>query len=62
LTIAVKDETRVYDILNPEFTITYTGFVYGETKAQLIAPAIATTTATEASRTQPLSGYVAVIR
>lgn len=49
LTITVQNETRVYGVPNPEFIITYTGFVYGETKAQLIAPAIATTTATEAS-------------
>ncbi|WP_426671485.1 gliding motility-associated C-terminal domain-containing protein [Mucilaginibacter sp. McL0603] len=49
LTITVRDETRFYGTPNPEFIITYTGFVYGETQAQLIAQAQATTPANETS-------------
>ncbi len=49
LTITVQNETRVYGVPNPQFIITYTGFVYGETQAQLISPAQATTPANETS-------------
>jgi hypothetical protein len=49
LTIAVKDTSKVEGQANPAFTITYTGFVYGETAANLSAPALVNTTATATS-------------
>ncbi len=49
LTIRVRDTSRVVGQPNPPFTITYTGFVLGETASALLTPAVATTTATELS-------------
>jgi hypothetical protein len=45
LTIRVRDTSRVEQTPNPAFTITYTGFVLGETVANLLTPPVATTTA-----------------
>lgn len=45
LTIRVRDTSRVEQTPNPPFTITYTGFVLGETVANLLTPPVATTTA-----------------
>lgn len=45
LTIRVRDTSRVEQTPNPVFTITYTGFVLGETAANLLTPPVATTTA-----------------
>jgi len=55
LTIKVKDTTKVQGEVNPVFTITYTGFVLGETVANLSTPPIITTTATT---TSPAGYYV----
>lgn len=49
LTIAVKDTSKVEGQANPAFTITYTGFVYGETAVNLTAPPVVNTTATATS-------------
>jgi hypothetical protein len=45
LTIRVRDTTKVQGEVNPAFTITYTGFVLGETVANLTTPPTITTTA-----------------
>jgi hypothetical protein len=45
LTIRVRDTTRFEQTPNPPFTIVYTGFVLGETVANLLTPPVATTTA-----------------
>jgi hypothetical protein len=49
LTIRVRDTTKVEGQPNPPFTITYTGFVLGESVANLITPPIATTAAMDFS-------------
>jgi hypothetical protein len=49
LTIRVRDTTKVQGDPNPPFTITYTGFVLGETANNLLTPAVATTTAIDIS-------------
>lgn len=49
LTITVDDVSRYTGQPNPVFITHYTGFVNGETEANLTTGAIATTTATEAS-------------
>ena len=49
LTIRVRDTLRTEGQPNPPFVITYTGFVLGETAANLLTPVVATTTATELS-------------
>jgi hypothetical protein len=45
LTIKVLDTVKTTGQDNPAFTITYTGFVYGQTSAALTTPPVATTTA-----------------
>jgi hypothetical protein len=49
LTIKVRDTTKVQGEINPAFTITYTGFVLGETAANLTTPPTVTTMATTTS-------------
>ncbi|MFH0937980.1 MAG: MBG domain-containing protein [Planctomycetota bacterium] len=49
LTVTADDQTRVFGAINPPLTVTCSGFVNGDTAAQLICPASATTTATSAS-------------
>jgi len=49
LTIRVRDTVRNVGMANPAFTITYTGFVLGETAANLSTPVAVATTATIAS-------------
>jgi hypothetical protein len=49
LTIRVRDTSRVEGQPNPPFTITYSGFVLGETVSNLLSPAVATTTAIDIS-------------
>ncbi|MGF2411023.1 beta strand repeat-containing protein [Ferruginibacter sp.] len=46
LTIKVKDTVRNFGIANPDFTITYTGFVLGETAVNLTTPVSVATAAT----------------
>ena len=45
LTIRVLDTVKTTGQANPAFTITYTGFVLGETAANLLTPPVAITTA-----------------
>lgn len=49
LTVRVRDTTKVVGEVNPAFTITYTGFVLGETAANLTTAPTVTTTATALS-------------
>jgi VCBS repeat-containing protein len=49
LTITANNETRAYGAANPALTVSYSGFVNGDTAASLATPATATTTATAAS-------------
>ena len=49
LTVKADDETRAYGEANPIFTLSYTGFVNGETKDVLLAEPIATVTANASS-------------
>jgi hypothetical protein len=49
LTIRVLDTVKITGQPNPAFTITYTGFVLGETVANLTTPPVATTTAIDIS-------------
>ncbi len=54
VTATADNKTRVYNVAEPPFTITYTGFVNSETEAVLDAPSIASTTAILAS---PVGSY-----
>ncbi len=49
LNIKVRDTARDFGTANPPFTITYTGFVLGETAANLTTPATVATVATISS-------------
>ncbi|RYE22106.1 MAG: hypothetical protein EOP51_14020 [Sphingobacteriales bacterium] len=49
LTIRARDTSRMVNTPNPDFSITYTGFVLGETAANLTTPAVVTTNAQTSS-------------
>src|SRR5262249_6084021 len=49
LTIAANDATKVYGAANPALTVSYSGFVNGDTAASLATPPTVSTTATSAS-------------
>ncbi|HEY8400978.1 MAG TPA: carbohydrate-binding protein, partial [Cytophagaceae bacterium] len=49
LTATADNKTRTYNTPNPTFTITYSGFVYGENASNLTAQPVASTTATQSS-------------
>ncbi len=49
LTITADDKTRAYGLPNPDFTLTYNGFVNGETTSVLSTQPTAATTATTSS-------------
>src|SRR6185312_9561975 len=49
LTITPDNQTRPYGSPNPTLTVSYAGFVNGDTPASLTTPPTATTTATQAS-------------
>jgi len=50
LTVRVRDTTKVEGQVNPDFTMTYTGFVLGETAANLNpAPVVATSATTNSA-------------
>ncbi len=49
LTVTAVDKTKVYGSANPTLTATYSGFVNGQTEADLLTLATITTTATTAS-------------
>ncbi|MDT3403698.1 MBG domain-containing protein [Mucilaginibacter terrae] len=55
LTITANNATRIYGSDNPEFDITYRGFVLGETAEDLTTQPIATTAATASSRANTYS-------
>ncbi len=57
LTIRVRDTVKIEGQVNPDFTITYTGFVLGETVANLTTPATITTIA----GTNSAPGYYALV-
>ncbi|MFQ6603859.1 MBG domain-containing protein, partial [Flavobacterium sp. C3NV] len=54
LAIAADDKFKIYGEANPPLTLNYTGFVNGDTEANLLTPAIASTTADAAS---PVGSY-----
>lgn len=56
LTVRVRDTTKTEGQVNPVFTITYTGFVLGETPANLTTQPVAATAATTTSS----AGYYSV--
>jgi gliding motility-associated-like protein len=49
LTIAAVNQSKTYGVLNPELTVTYSGFLNGDTKADLSAQPVANTIATAGS-------------
>ena len=49
LTVTAANETKAYGAANPTLTVSYSGFVNGDTAASLTTPATASTTATAAS-------------
>ncbi|HEY5110760.1 MAG TPA: MBG domain-containing protein [Acidimicrobiales bacterium] len=57
LTVTANDAARVYDMANPTFTATYSGFVNGDTSSSVAGTANCSTTATVASSvgTYPIS-------
>ncbi|UTN03278.1 cadherin-like beta sandwich domain-containing protein [Flavobacterium bizetiae] len=54
LAIAANDQTKIYGEANPVLTLSYTGFVNGDTQADLLTPAVASTTA---DATSPVGVY-----
>jgi hypothetical protein len=54
LTVTADNQTKVYGQANPPLTASYSGFVNGDTAANLTSPATLSTTATTAS---PTGGY-----
>src|SRR5207244_11898645 len=62
LTIAAHDQTKPYGVANPALTVSYGGFVNGDTAASLTTPPSVTTTATAASAvgTYPITASGAV--
>ena len=57
LTVTAANETKAYGAANPTLTVTYSGFVNGDTAASLTTPATASTTATAASPVGTLSDH-----
>ena len=49
LTVTAQNATKIYGGANPALTLAYSGFVNGDTLAELITPATVSTTATAAS-------------
>ena len=49
LTVTAANETKTYGAANPALTVTYSGFVNGDTAASLTTPPTCSTTATTAS-------------
>ncbi len=56
LMVKANDQTKAYGTVNPDFTVSYTGFVNGDTEASLTTKPIVSTTATanSAMGTYPL--------
>ncbi|PTR01411.1 gliding motility-associated-like protein [Mucilaginibacter yixingensis] len=63
LTIAANNQTKVYGAANPALTVSYTGFVNGDTQASLTTQPTVVTTATTASgvNTYPITASGAAI-
>ncbi|KAF2340448.1 MBG domain-containing protein, partial [Flavobacterium nitrogenifigens] len=55
LTVTADDKSKTYGSANPALTVSYTGFVNGDTEASLTAAAVALTAATASS---PVGTYV----
>src|SRR5262249_26354796 len=49
LTVTAADKTKVYGAANPALTVSYSGFVNGDTTASLATPPTVSTTATTGS-------------
>ncbi|GAA4102880.1 MBG domain-containing protein [Mucilaginibacter panaciglaebae] len=49
LTVTVQNQNKIYGDVNPTLTVSYSGFVNGDTEANLTSQATVTTTATTAS-------------
>ncbi|MFH7018315.1 MBG domain-containing protein [Flavobacterium sp. FlaQc-47] len=49
LTITVNNQTKIYGEINPAFTVSYSGFVNGDTEANLTTQPIVSTTAIQSS-------------
>src|SRR6185503_15482578 len=49
LTVTANNKTKTYGAANPALTVSYSGFVNGDTAASLTAPPAVTTTATPGS-------------
>src|SRR5262249_24618260 len=62
LTISANDKSRVYGAANPALTVSYSGFVNGDTAASLATPPTVSTTATSASAvgTYPITASCAM--
>src|SRR5262249_56100277 len=62
LTITANDKTKVYGTANPALTVSYSGFVNGDTVASLTTPASVSTPATASSGvgTYPITASGAV--
>ena len=62
LTVTADNQTKAYGAANPTLTVSYSGFVNGDTAASLTAPATVSTTATAASAvgTYPITASGAV--
>ena len=62
LTITANDKTKVYGAVNPALTVSYSGFVNGDTAASLVTPPSVSTTATAGSGvgTYPITASGAV--
>src|SRR5262249_57265083 len=62
LTITANDKTKTYGAANPTLTVSYAGFVNGDTPASLTTPPSISTTATAASGagTYPITASGAV--
>src|SRR5437773_2405137 len=62
LTVTATNQTKVYGAPNPPLTVSYSGFVNGDTAASLTTPPTVTTTATAASAvgTYPITASGAV--
>ena len=57
LAITANDQTKAYGAVNPALTVSYSGFVNGDTPASLTTPPIVTTTATAASSVGDISDH-----
>ncbi|PWG77881.1 MBG domain-containing protein, partial [Pararcticibacter amylolyticus] len=55
LTITADNKTKIYGAVNPGLTVTYSGFVNGDTPASITAPSVSTTATTgSAAGTYPI--------